>query len=244
MDRLRLGVNIDHVATLRNARGGGHPDPMRAARLVADAGGDGITVHLREDRRHITDDDLKAACAEAPLPINLEMAATPEMVTIALENRPAFCCIVPERRAERTTENGLDAVGLGARLVDMTHALRHAGIKVSLFLDPDPVQLDAAFAAAADAVELHTGAYAEAEGAERARELERLQQAAAMLAGRGVACHAGHGLTYDNVADIAAIAAVEEVNIGHFLIGEALFSGFVPAVRRMREALDRARAGS
>jgi pyridoxine 5-phosphate synthase len=217
---------------------------MRAARLVADAGGDGITLHLREDRRHITDADLRSACAEAPLPINLEMAATPEMIAIALETRPASCCIVPERREERTTENGLDALGLGARLVDMIHALRPAGIKVSLFLDPDPAQLDAAFAAATDAVELHTGAYAEAHGAERALELERLRSAAAVLAERGVACHAGHGLTYDNVADIAAIAAVEEVNIGHFLIGEALFGGFVPAVRRMRETLDRARTAS
>jgi pyridoxine 5-phosphate synthase len=244
MTRLRLGVNIDHVATLRNARGGPHPDPLRAARLVADAGGDGITLHLREDRRHITDADLRAACAERLLPINLEMAATPEMIAIALETRPASCCIVPERREERTTENGLDAVGLGARLVDMVHALRHAGIKVSLFLDPDPAQLDAAFAAAADAVELHTGAYADAEGAERALELERLEAGAAVLAARGVGCHAGHGLTYDNVADIAAIPAVEEVNIGHFLIGEALFSGFVPAVRRMREVLDRARTPS
>ncbi len=244
MTRLRLGVNIDHVATLRNARGGPHPDPLRAARLVADAGGDGVTLHLREDRRHITDDDLRAACAETLLPINLEMAATPEMIAIALETRPSSCCIVPERREERTTENGLDAVGLGARLVDMVHALRHAGIKVSLFLDPDPVQLDAAFAAAADAVELHTGTYADTDGAERAAELERLRAAAATLAGRGVACHAGHGLTYDNVAEIAAIAAVEEVNIGHFLIGEALFSGFVPAVRRMREVIDRARAAA
>ncbi|NBB70970.1 MAG: pyridoxine 5'-phosphate synthase [Alphaproteobacteria bacterium] len=244
MHRLRLGVNIDHVATLRNARGGDHPDPIRAARLVADAGGDGITLHLREDRRHVTDADLAAACAEAPLPINLEMAATPEMIALALQNRPTACCIVPERRAERTTENGLDAVGLGARLVDMVHALRHAGIKAALFLDPAAEQLDAAVAAAADAVELHTGAYAEAGGAERALELERLEAAAATLAARGVACHAGHGLTYDNVADIAAISAVEEVNIGHFLIGEALFSGFVPAVRRMREVLDRARTGA
>jgi pyridoxine 5-phosphate synthase len=244
MHRLRLGVNIDHVATLRNARGGDHPDPMRAARLVADAGGDGITLHLREDRRHVTDADLEAACAEAPLPINLEMAATPEMIALALQNRPAACCIVPERRAERTTENGLDAVGLGARLVDMVHALRHAGIRVALFLDPAAEQLDAAVAAGADAVELHTGAYAEAGGAERAAELERLEAAAATLAARGVACHAGHGLSYDNVADVAAIPAVEEVNIGHFLIGEALFSGFVPAVRRMREVLDRARAGA
>jgi pyridoxine 5-phosphate synthase len=244
MHRLRLGVNIDHVATLRNARGGDHPDPMRAARLVADAGGDGITLHLREDRRHVTDADLEAACAEAPLPINLEMAATPEMIALALQNRPAACCIVPERRAERTTENGLDAVGLGARLVDMVHALRHAGIRVALFLDPAAEQLDAAVAAGADAVELHTGAYAEAGGAERAAELERLDAAAATLAARGVACHAGHGLSYDNVADVAAIPAVEEVNIGHFLIGEALFSGFVPAVRRMREVLDRARAGA
>jgi len=244
MHRLRLGVNIDHVATLRNARGGHHPDPMRAARLVADAGGDGITLHLREDRRHITDDDLSAACAQAPLPINLEMAATPEMIAIALEKRPASCCIVPERREERTTENGLDAVGLGARLVDMVHALRHAGIKVSLFLDPEPTQLEAAFMAATDAVELHTGTYAASDGPQRAIELERLQQAAALLAQRDVACHAGHGLTYDNVAEIAAIAAVEEVNIGHFLIGEAIFTGFIPAVRRMREIIDRARAAA
>jgi pyridoxine 5-phosphate synthase len=243
-NRLRLGVNIDHVATLRNARGGPHPDPRRAARLVAEAGGDGITVHLREDRRHIRDDDLRAICAEAGLPVNMEMAATREMVAIAREARPHACCIVPERREERTTESGLDAVGLGARLVDVVQALKDAGIRVSLFLDPDPAQLDAAAAAGSDAVELHTGTYAESTGARRAGELERLRSGARRLGELGLECHAGHGLAYDNVGPIAAIPEVVELNIGHFLIGEAVFTGFLPAVRRMRELMEAARAGA
>lgn len=239
---LRLGVNIDHVATLRNARGGTHPDPLRAARLVAAAGGDGITLHLREDRRHITDTDLETIAAEAPLPVNLEMAATDEMTAIALGARPHACCIVPERREERTTEQGLDAVRLGSRLEDLVAALKAGGIRVSLFLDADPAQLEAAAAAGADCVELHTGTYAERAGADRARELARLADGARRVHGLGLECHAGHGLTYDNVDPIARLAEVRELNIGHFLIGEAVFAGFVPAVRRMRERMDAARA--
>ncbi len=241
--RLRLGVNIDHVATLRNARGGAHPDPLRAARLVAEAGGDGITLHLREDRRHIRDADLRAICAAAPLPVNMEMAATDEMAAIALEARPHACCIVPERRAERTTESGLDAAGLGARLADIVQRLRGGGIRVALFLDAEPVQLDQAAAAGADAVELHTGAYAETTGPHRQVELERLRAGARRLAALGIECHAGHGLDYDNVGPIAQIPEVAELNIGHFLIGEAVFRGLVPAIRRMRELIDRARPG-
>ena len=241
-DTLRLGVNIDHVATLRNARGGNHPDPLRAARLVADGGGDGITLHLREDRRHISDADLERIAAEAPLPVNLEIAATDEMVDIALEARPHACCIVPERRTERTTESGLDAVRLGARLAEIVRHLQAGGIRVSLFLDPDAAQLEAAVAAGADCVELHTGTYADAAPPKRTHELERLAAGAARLRALGIECHAGHGLTYDNVGPVAALHSVVELNIGHFLIGEAVFVGFVPAVRGMRERMDAARA--
>lgn len=243
-DTLRLGVNIDHVATLRNARGGPHPDPLRAARLVAEAGGQGITLHLREDRRHITDADLERIAAEAPLPINLEMAATDAMVEIALRTRPHACCIVPERRAERTTESGLDAVRLGAGLGDLVRALQGGGIRVSLFLDADDAQLEAAAAVGADCVELHTGSYADARAKALAGELERLANGAQRVRALGIECHAGHGLTYDNVAAVARLPEVVELNIGHFLVGEAVFAGFVPAVRRMRELMDAARAGS
>ncbi len=242
--RLRLGVNIDHVATLRNARGGPHPDPVRALHLIADAGGDGVTLHLREDRRHITDADLDVVIREARLPVNLEMAATTEMAAIAERMRPHACCIVPERRAERTTEAGLDAAGLGEPLAALVASLQDAGIVVALFLDPDPAQLEVAARLGADAVELHTGTYAVATADQRAVELARLEAAARQLADLGVQCHAGHGLAYANVAPIAAIAEVEELNIGHFLIGEAIFCGFVPAVRRMRELMDAARAPS
>ena len=240
---LRLGVNIDHVATLRNARGGPHPDPIRAAGLVQEAGGQGITLHLREDRRHIRDADLAALAAAPPLPLNLEMALTDEMVAIALWQRPHAVCIVPEKREERTTESGLDVIGLGARLAPQVAKLTDAGIRVSLFVDADARQLEAAARAGAAVVELHTGTYAEHEPGSNgfARELERLRAGAAQAQALGLEVHAGHGLTYANVAPIAAIPEVIELNIGHFLVGEALFRGFVPAIRHMRELMDQAR---
>lgn len=241
MSRIRLGVNIDHVATLRNARGGTHPDPLRAARLVRGCGGDQITAHLREDRRHITDADMERLVAESELPVNMEMAATEEMLAIALRLRPHACCIVPERREERTTESGLDVLRTEAALAAMVARLRGAGIRVSLFVDPEEVQLRAAARVGADAVELHTGAYARAAGEARQRELERLRRGAALVRELGLECHAGHGLDYDNVGPVAAIPQVVELNIGHFLIGEAIFVGFEPAVRRMRELMDAAR---
>ena len=243
--RLRLGVNIDHVATIRNARGGPHPDPVRAALIATQAGADGITVHLREDRRHITDADLDALMGGIALPINLEMAATDEMVAIALRHRPRAACIVPERRAERTTEGGLDAAGQHNTLAPIVARLRDAGMRVSLFVAPDPYQLDAARRLGAPVVELHTGPYAHAadgSGADPAAELDRLRTAVAHAAGLGLEVHAGHGLTYDNVTPVAAIAAIAELNIGHFLIGEAIFSGLAPAVTRMRATMDAARA--
>lgn len=239
---LRLGVNIDHVATIRNARGGRHPDPVRAARLAAQAGADGITAHLREDRRHITDDDIARLMGGIDLPLNLEMAATDEMLGIALRHRPHACCIVPERRQERTTEGGLDAAGLSTTLRPMVAALADAGIRVSLFIAPDPVQLDAAKALGAPVVELHTGSYADAEGADRDHELDRLRAAAAHAEAIGLECHAGHGLSFDNVGPVAAIPTLVELNIGHFLIGEAIFGGLDSAIRRMRALMDRARA--
>ncbi len=238
---LRLGVNIDHVATLRNARGGPHPDPVRAALLVREAGGQGITAHLREDRRHIRDEDVARLRSECDLPLNLEMAATEEMLAIARRIRPHASCIVPERREERTTESGLDAVAGEERLRPFVRALADAGIRVSLFVDPDPYQLEAAARLRVPAVELHTGAYAAAQGGRRAAELERLRRAARICAELGLECHAGHGLDYENVGPVAAIPEVVELNIGHFLIGEAVFVGFVAAVRRMRRLMDEAR---
>ncbi len=239
---LRLGVNIDHVATIRNARGGRHPDPVRAARLAAQAGADGITAHLREDRRHITDDDIARLMAGIDLPLNLEMAATEEMLDIALRHRPHACCIVPERRQERTTEGGLDAAGLSDTLRPMVDRLAGAGIRVSLFIAPDTRQLDAAKALGAPVVELHTGSYADADGVERDHELERLRAAAAHAEAIGLECHAGHGLSFDNVAPVAAIPTVVELNIGHFLIGEAIFGGLDSTIRRMRSLMDLARS--
>ena len=242
---LRLGVNIDHVATVRNARGGAHPDPLRAARLAVAAGADGITAHLREDRRHIRDEDIAALVATVAVPLNLEMAATDEMLAIALRHRPHAACIVPEKRAEVTTEGGLDAAGQFARLKPIVEALRANGTRVSLFIEPAPEQIEAAFRLAAPVVELHTGRYAELGDAgrdeERAAELRRLSDAAALAAKNGIEVHAGHGLTYDNVVPIAAIPQVVELNIGHFLIGEALFVGLEDAVRRMRVAMESAR---
>ena len=239
--RLRLGVNIDHVATIRNARGGPHPDPVRAAIMAAQAGADGITAHLREDRRHITDDDIARLRAEIALPLNLEMAATEEMVAIALRHRPHAACIVPEKREERTTEGGLDAAGGHNHLYPMVARLSDAGIRVSLFIEPDPRQIDAALRLRVPVVELHTGRYAELSGAAQAEELRRLADAAALAAKNGIEVHAGHGLTYDNVAPIAAIPQLRELNIGHFLVGEALFVGLAESVRRMRDLMDAAR---
>jgi len=238
---LRLGVNIDHVATIRNARGGRHPDPVRAARTAAAAGADGITAHLREDRRHISDDDIARLRAEIALPLNLEMAATDEMLAIALRHRPHAACLVPEKRAEVTTEGGLDAAGGAAHLARFVQQLGAAGIRVSLFIDPDERQLDAARKLGAPVVELHTGAYCDAAGAARARELTRLAAAAAAAHARGLECHAGHGLGFDTVGPVAAIPTIVELNIGHFLIGEAIFGGLEAAIRRMRALMDAAR---
>jgi len=238
---LRLGVNIDHVATVRNARGGEHPDPVRAAEIAAMAGADGITAHLREDRRHITDADIDRLMAAIALPLNLEMAATEEMVAIALRHRPHAACIVPERRQERTTEGGLDADGHRDTLAPMVRKLGEAGIRVSLFIEPTPSQVEAAIALGAPVVEFHTGRYAHRTGQARADELKRIADMAALAAKNGIEPHAGHGLTYDNVAAVAAIPQIVELNIGHFLIGEAIFVGLEDAVQRMRAAMDAAR---
>lgn len=239
--RLRLGVNIDHVATIRNARGGDHPDPVRAAEIVAEVGGDGITAHLREDRRHIRDEDLARIQAATNLPLNLEMAATEEMLAIALRHKPHAACIVPERREERTTEGGLDAAGQHNRLAPIVARLSDAGIRVSLFIAPEPRQIEAAMKLGAPVVELHTGEYAHAEGEARAVELKRIADMAALAAKNGIEPHAGHGLTYENVTAIAAIPQLAELNIGHYLIGEAIFTGLAPAVLKMRELMDAAR---
>jgi pyridoxine 5-phosphate synthase len=239
--RLRLGVNIDHVATIRNARGGPHPDPVRAARIAAEAGADGITAHLREDRRHITDQDIDRLMAEIDLPLNLEMAATEEMLGIALAHRPHAACIVPEKREERTTEGGLDASGQFDHLVGFVDRLKAAGIRVSLFIEPRERQVEAALRLGAPVVEFHTGRYAHVEGDERAAELKRVADAAALAVKNGIEPHAGHGLTFDNVVPVAAIPQLAELNIGHFLIGEAIFNGLEASVRRMRDLMDEAR---
>jgi pyridoxine 5-phosphate synthase len=241
MRRLRLGVNIDHVATIRNARGGRHPDPVRAARAAAQAGADGITAHLREDRRHISDDDIARLSNEIDLPLNLEMAATDEMLAIALRHRPHAACLVPEKRNEVTTEGGLDVVGGAAHLAPFITRLNEAGIRVSLFVDPDPAQIEKSRDLGARVVELHTGTYCEAEGAAFRHELDRLLIAADLAERIGLECHAGHGLSYATVGPIAAIETIVELNIGHFLIGEAIFGGLDQAIRRMRSVMDRAR---
>ena len=239
--RLRLGVNIDHVATIRNARGGNHPDPVRAAQIVAACGGDGITAHLREDRRHIRDEDLARIQAATDLPLNLEMAATDEMLAVALRHMPHAACIVPERREERTTEGGLDAAGQHNRLAPIVARLADAGIRVSLFIAPDERQIEAALRLRVPVVELHTGEYAHAEGEQVAIQLRRLTDMAALAAKNGIEPHAGHGLTYDNVQPIAAIPQLAELNIGHYLVGEAIFTGLEVAVLKMRELMDAAR---
>ena len=244
MSSLRLGVNIDHVATVRNARGGLMPDPVRAAGEAVAAGADGITAHLREDRRHIRDDDI-AALRKLPVPLNLEMAATDEMVGIALHTRPHAACLVPEKREERTTEGGLDIVGGRTHLAPRIATLSEAGIRVSLFVEPDEAVMEAAHALGAPVVELHTGSYCEAcvagDTARVAHELDRIVRAAAHGAGLGLEIHAGHGLTLDSVGPVAAVPQLRELNIGHALIAEAIFVGLRQAVHAMRAAMDRAR---
>ena len=242
MTKLRLGVNIDHVATIRNARGGAFPDPVRAAKLAALAGADGITAHLREDRRHISDADIERLAREIDLPLNLEMAATDEMLAIALRHRPHAACIVPEKREERTTEGGIDAAGQHNRLAPLVRALGDARVRVSLFIEADKRQLDAAKSLGAPVVEIHTGAYCDATGAAREKHLEAIREGAAYGASLGLEIHAGHGLGYDTVGPVAAIAQIRELNIGHFLVGEAIFVGLEASIRRMRELMDEARA--
>ena len=243
--KLRLGVNIDHVATIRNARGGDHPDPVRAAEIVASVGGDGITAHLREDRRHIRDADLERIQKATDLPLNLEMAATEEMLEIALRHKPHAACIVPEKREERTTEGGLDAAGLHNQLAPIVTRLSDEGIRVSLFIEAEERQLDAALRLGAHVVEFHTGEYAHAhldgDVDKLASELKRISDMAALATKNGIEPHAGHGLTYENVQPIAAIPQLAELNIGHYLVGEAVFVGLESAVRRMRQLMDDAR---
>jgi len=240
-NELRLGVNIDHVATVREARGSAYPDPIRAAKIAEAAGADGITAHLREDRRHISDSDIERLSRALSIPLNLEMAATDEMLEIALRAKPHAACIVPEKREERTTEGGIDAAGQHNRLAPLVRQLSAARIRVSMFVEPDKSQLDAAKALGAPVVELHTGAYCDASGAEQARLLQKLRDGAAYGASLGLEIHAGHGLTYDNVRPIAAIPQIRELNIGHFLIGEAIFIGLENSIGRMRALMDQAR---
>lgn len=242
-NRLRLGVNIDHVATIRNARGGGHPDPVRAAKQAAEAGADGITAHLREDRRHISDSDIERLTAQINLPLNLEMAATDEMLGIALRHKPHAACLVPEKREEITTEGGLDVAAHHKHLAPFVTSLVDAGIRVSLFIDPEPVQLHVAKALGAPVVELHVGTYCDADSPQaRQYELNRIIEASRQGTDMGLEVHAGHGLTFDSVGPVAAIPKLMELNIGHFLMGEAIFSGLTSAITRMRSLMDKARA--
>jgi pyridoxine 5-phosphate synthase len=241
----RLGVNIDHVATIRNARGSSYPDPLRAALMAQEAGADGITAHLREDRRHIRDGDIDALMAGIKVPLNFEMAATPEMQEIALRHVPHACCIVPEKREEVTTEGGLDVAGDLARLTDFVAPLVEAGIRVSMFIGHDPAQIEASAKIGAQVIELHTGHYCDmhhaGDFAARDVELEALKAGAAYADSLGLEVHAGHGLTYDTVTPIAAIKQIRELNIGHFLIAEAIFTGLAPAIVHMRKLMDAAR---
>ena len=245
---LRLGVNIDHVATIRNARGGRHPDPLRAAHLAVEAGADGITAHLREDRRHIIDDDIARLKRELTRPLNFEMAATDEMLAIALRHLPHACCLVPEKREERTTEGGLDVERGENHLRHVIEPLKAAGIRVSLFIEPEAGAIAAAARLGAQVVELHTGAYCERALEDDAdsikRELARIERAATAAAAAGLEVHAGHGLTFNTVAAVARIPEIVELNIGHFLVGEAIFGGLRPAIARMRALMDEARAGA
>jgi pyridoxine 5-phosphate synthase len=246
ISHLRLGVNVDHVATIRNARGGRHPDPVRAAKLAIELGVDGITAHLREDRRHIRDDDMARLKAEITKPLNFEMAATDEMVAIAATTRPHAVCLVPERRQERTTEGGLDAAGQRAQLTPAVAELKRTGIRVSLFIAADPTQIEAAVAIGAPVIEIHTGAWCDAlaEGHVAAAEAEwrRIQDGAKLAKRLGLEVHAGHGLNFETAQTIAALPEIVELNIGHFLIGEAVYSGLADAVRTMRAAMERGRA--
>ena len=238
--RVRLGVNIDHVATIRNARGGAHPSPLAAALTAEAAGADGITAHLREDRRHIRDDDMVAIKAGISVPLNFELAATSDMIVMALKIRPNAACIVPEKREEVTTEGGLAVIGQEVRLADQLAPLKDAGIKLSLFIEANQADIDAAVAIGADIVELHTGRYCH-DSAARESELLRLQTAARHAATVSIECHAGHGLDYDTVSPIAAIPNIEELNIGHFLIGASIFCGLPAAIEKMRHLIDAAR---
>lgn len=242
MNTLRLGINIDHVATLRNARGGEHPCPIRAAQVALEAGADGITAHLREDRRHIKDHDIERLKAEIPLPLNLEMAMTEEMLAIALKTEPNAVCLVPEKREELTTEGGLDAVKLEKQLVPYIKKLQDSGIRVSLFVAPDHAQLRAAERVGADIVEIHTGQYCHLLGKAREAEFERISEAAMLARGLGLEVHAGHGLSYDNVSPIAALPEIIELNIGHFLMGEAMFIGMKEAIIQIKKIMREARA--
>ena len=243
---LRLGINVDHVATLRNARGGSVPDPLRAALLAIAAGADGITAHLREDRRHIRDDDMKRLKREISKPLNFEMAATNEMVAIALDTRPHACCLVPEKRSERTTEGGLDVITGHDHLKTVTSELGRAGVRVSLFVEPSSEAIEAARSIGAPVVELHTGAWCDAlahgEASRAAHEFARLTAAAQLAGERAIECHAGHGLDYETAREISSLQQVVELNIGHFLIGEAIFVGLEATIRKMRAAMDAGRA--
>ena len=238
---LRLGTNIDHVATVRNARGGATPDPVRAAKEAESAGANGITAHLREDRRHILDSDIEQLTDQLSVPLNLEMAATDEMLDIALRHKPHAACIVPEKREELTTEGGLDVVSNYNQLKPYISALSEAGIRVSLFVDPEPAQIDAAAAIGAPVVELHTGSYCDKKDEARERQLNQIIKTAQYANKAGIECHAGHGLNFETVPPIAAIPHIVELNIGHFLIGEAIFGGLSSAIKRMRVLMDQAR---
>jgi pyridoxine 5-phosphate synthase len=246
--RIRLGVNIDHVATLRNARGGRHPDPVRAAEIALGGGADGITAHLREDRRHIRDDDMRRLKDEIDLPLNFEMAATAEMLKIAKAIRPHACCLVPEKREERTTEGGLDVAGQHNTLAPFIRELSDTGVRVSLFIDPVPAQIEAAKRAGAPVIEIHTGAYhaacAATDPKRIAHELDLIRQGAAQAASLGLEVHAGHGLDFLNVQPVAAIPQVVELNIGHFLVGEAVFMGLHESVKEMKRLMNDARTGA
>lgn len=245
-NHLRLGVNIDHVATVRNARGGDYPDPLRAAKLAEEAGADGITAHLREDRRHISDADIDGLIEVLSVPLNFEMAATPEMQKIALRHKPHAVCIVPEKREERTTEGGLEVAREENKLAHFIAPLRDVGCRVSIFIAADQRQIEAAHRIGAEVIELHTGAYCDAHAEGRIedaeRELESLRQMSTFAHSLGLEVHAGHGLTYDTVKPVAAFPEVKELNIGHFLIGEAIFLGLTPAIQEMRRLMDEARA--
>lgn len=244
MSPIYLGVNVDHVATLRQARGTRYPDPLFAALIAEKAGADSITVHLREDRRHIQDRDVRVCKEALQTRVNLEMAATDEMVQIACDVLPSDCCLVPERRAEITTEGGLDVAGQRRSLQMMVDTLSKAGIRVSLFIDPDEQQIDAAVAVGAPVIELHTGAYADAQGPEQARELDRIVRAAAYAASKGLTVHAGHGLNYHNVQAIAAIPQIIELNIGHAIVARAVIDGMAEAVAEMKRLMLEARAAA